>query len=448
MDFCVLDLDSSKVGTELKKLVGSNDNLAVEMLSAAISDKSFNDDFQTWYKETYNTKKEADAAVTTAASAKKYAKAIFDYYYYKHPSVDTFVKDSAKTDMYSIYGYTSMFEREAGKQHIATTILDEFNKLQRSGVELSGNKLNYYITTVKAKWLDKILNIIADDKNKSVEDIRKEYDEAQDKTAYLENALGGENISISNKNILAVYKELFGSMQKAIAYVTEVFNNDRLKYVRQEAKDDIDDPNALLAVDALGELNDNNNGDGVTTPDNDFDTSIFAYNNHIGAYSSFMTHVGPRIFNYFNSLRKYQPGSSEIEDTNNTYGIAECMDAAACSSMMYNSVSYSSLDTMIRSIERIGKTVRGFEAFIKFADTLRSDPDFAYEVFKTFSKVKMTRMECVLKDGKVETRVSNLAADTVNSFRFQLENDIKSSVLENDADDYTLEIQKIRTFNP
>ena len=448
MDFCVLDLNSFKVGTELKKLVGSNDNLAVEMLSAAISDKSFNDDFQTWYKETYNTKKEADAAVTTAASAKKYAKAIFDYYYYKHPSVDTFVKDSAKTDMYSIYGYTSMFEREAGKQHIATTILDEFNKLQRSGVELSGNKLNYYITTVKAKWLDKILNIIADDKNKSIEDIRKEYDEAQDKTAYLENALGGENISISNKNILAVYKELFGSMQKAIAYVTEVFNNDRLKYVRQEAKDDIDDPNALLAVDALGELNDNNNGDGVTTPDNDFDTSIFAYNNHIGAYSSFMTHVGPRIFNYFNSLRKYQPGSSEIEDTNNTYGIAECMDAAACSSMMYNSVSYSSLDTMIRSIERIGKTVRGFEAFIKFADTLRSDPDFAYEVFKTFSKVKMTRMECVLKDGKVETRVSNLAADTVNSFRFQLENDIKSSVLENDADDYTLEIQKIRTFNP
>lgn len=146
-----------------------------------------------------------------------------------------------------------------------------------------------------------------------------------------------------------------------------------------------------------------------------------------------MTHVGPRIRNYFNTLRKLATPNIGDFDTSNDYGIAETMDANACSSMLYNQATFHNVEDMIKSIEHIGKTVSGFEAFVKLAKDLEDNPDFATEMFTVFAKTKIDKLETVVKDGMPITRISNASATPRNVLVFDLRNDIKGVIRDNNA---------------
>lgn len=427
---CFARISSSKTSDELKKFIGNNDVLFTSMLLEALDKEEFSEDF----KQVYAASNKGAAAPVLEPKSKtqatKIAKAIYDYYYQKYPSVDSSVRNQDSDNNTTRFGYSSIFNREKGKAHIATFILDTFNNLQSNGGELKGNKLEYYRKQVKKAWLDMIFNSVAKRTNKDISELKEEYKTAEDKAAYINEILGGNKKTITDSNYYAVYQELFCSAKTSLNYINEVFTNPILSDVYHQVKGNLDEENAKLGLQANEDLN-GTNPDGSEANDTELDTSITILNNHIGAYTSFMTHVGPRIRNYFNTLRKLASPTIGDLDTSNAFGIAETMDANACSSMLYNRGTFHNVDDMIASIEHIGKTVSGFEAFVQMAQDLRNNSDFATEMFTVFAKTKIDKLETIIQNGVPVTRLSNTSANSRNVLIFDLRNDIKGVIRDN-----------------
>lgn len=434
MDKCSKRITSSKVFDELSKLIGNDDVLQTSMILEAFGTDDFSEKFTEWYADNNKNVAKPTIDVKNAAQAKKIAKAIFDYYYFKRPSIDFTARTADSNDAITKFGYNSIFDREAGKRHIGTVILDIFNNIQNNNIEITGDKYKYYLDKAKAAWLNLIFDSAATLNGLDKEGIKSGYKTAQDKTAYLDALLGGKEKSISDANLFAVYQEMFASDNTSTNYINELFADTRLADVHNQVRKDLEAETTRLAADASADENESNTEASNANEDVDVDTMIFTLNNHIGAYTSFMTHVGPRIRNYFNTLRKLATPNPGDLDTNNSFGIADTMDANACSSMLYNSGDFHNIQTMIDSIEKIGNTVAGFEAFTQLAQDLRSNTDFATEMFTVFAKTKMAKLETRVENGVATVRISNFRADPRSAFTFDLRNDVKASVIGNNPD--------------
>ena len=99
---------------------------------------------------------------------------------------------------------------------------------------------------LKKRINNRLFERVANIANLTVNEVQAQYEAAQDKTAYLENALGGEDISVQNKNLLAIYKELNSSKKTSDAYMFEVFCDKDLQEIRSDLKDDLD---AIILAD-------------------------------------------------------------------------------------------------------------------------------------------------------------------------------------------------------
>ena len=113
------------------------------------------------------------------------------------------------------------------------------------------------------------------------------------------------------------------------------------------------------------------------------------------------------------------------------------MDAVSCTSVLYNQGNFSNVADMIASIERIGKRIKGFECFVKFADDLRRNSDFATEVFTTFAKIKVDRIELDFNGTEAFTVQSNKSADVSNVLLSSIYSDVSNYVISNDT--YTID---------
>lgn len=434
MDKCSKRIASSKVFDELVKLIGHDDVLQTSIFLEVFGTDDFSQSFLDWYAENNKNAEVPSIETKNVNQAKKIAKAAFNYYYHNHPSVDSTTRVNDNNDYITRFGYNNIFDREAGKRHIGTIILDIFNNIQNNNINLTGDKYKYYLNKAKKAWLDLIFESAAKVSELDIEGIKVGYENAQDKVAYLESLFGGTDKSISDSNLLAVYKELFASDETSFNYINELFADTRLQDVHKQVRNDLEAETTRLAANASSDENESNT-EGVNSEDDvDLDTTIITLNNHIGVYTSFMTHVGPRIRNYFNTLRKLATPYVGDLDTNNSFGIADTMDANACSSMLYNNGDFHNITTMIESIEKIGKTIAGFEAFVQLAKDLRSNADFATEMFTVFAKTKMAKLETRVENGVATTRISNFRANPLSAFTFDLRNDIKASVIDNNPD--------------
>lgn len=431
MDTCSLRLTEGKVSDELVKLTGSNDVAKMSMFLFATSNGEFSNDFIEYYKDVNNTSKAPNIETEDSKEAKKIAETIKEYWTKKHADIDSESRIDEANDLVKIKGYSSIFDRELGKTHIATMALDIFNEAQNSGRVLPANKLNFYRRQLKNKWLDLIIKAAAKRNNIDESGIRIGYNNTQDKAAYIDSLLGGKNKNITESNYFAVYQELFASDITAIEYITEALSSPRCADIMRQIRSELESEAERLAADASQEENGENSQGYDESNDIDLDTTIFMLNNHIGQYTSFMTHVGPRIRNYFNTLRKHATANIDDYDTSNNFGLAECMDANACSSMLYNRGIFTNVPAMIESIRNIGKTVRGFEAFVKFAFDLNNNYDFATEVYTVFAKTKIARLETRVEDGVVTVKQSNIRINERDTFVFDLMNDIKGTIIQN-----------------
>lgn len=436
---CKESFGATKLYTALSETIGKNEALIKRVMLTGTTGDNFSPEFLSFYKAKHPRKAEPVWESDKKAANKEIAKELLSYYYTKHPSVDMFIDNNTKTES-NIYGYTSVFEREMGKSHIATFILDEFNNIQNTQKELPDDLYDYFKSRVKSDWLKYIFDIISSKEKIEVNQIADLYSNAEDKINFIKKYLNTD--SARDLNAIAVYKELFGTDKHLTVYLDSVFANPKLQTIFHEVKKDLDEElQQIVAQEANTDIIDGSNGEAVnTSTDEDFDMSFITYSNHIGTYTSFMAHVGPRIKNYFNSLKKrniphYDPKNPTLGlDTNNTYGIAETMDANACCSMLYNQASFQNIPDMINKIQHIGETVSGFESFCQFAYDLRNNLDFATEVCTVFMKTKIAKQETVIEDDIAMVRTSNNDSNPQYVLQFDFLDDLKSTSIENNSD--------------
>lgn len=441
MEICEITLPKNKVSKQLQAHTGFNKIHDARLVLESIGEDEFTQGFVKWYQDKYKTKDIPNVNPDNTSEAKKLASDVIDFYYNNHHSVSYTTRDDIY-DKSAEFGYTSTLEREQGKEHVATIVLKEFERVNRSNKDIGDNKLEHYLNAARESWLKHIFAITSKQKKKTIVEINNEYKEAIDKTAYIDKLLGGKLKNVSMANIFAVYKELFGSKKTSRLYIQEVLANNRTADVLFQVDEQLE--KELYAIEESGDdVKQDSDIANLDTSDEEFDMSISQYNNHTGIYTTFMAHVGQRIKNYFNSLSKLNSPTLGDIDINNTYGIAETMDASACSSMLYNNGIFTNIPTMIQSIKEIGERIKGFEAFVQFAADLKANPDFATEVFTVFAKTKMRKIETVYDDGKVVTRVSNNEADPLYVFRMDLRNDAKTTT----RDSYEITLMQTKVKN-
>lgn len=436
---CKIKFNESKAYKALERRFGNNVIKLQSYIDEVSENGNFTEHFANWYQG--ETKKELNPNNGNGIAI---ANKIIQYYNSRHPNVDDTVKDTLVDTKLTAFGYETFLDRENGKKHIVDNILDIYRSIDLS--KIKGNKLAYFTNKVKEEWRNRIFAIGSVKTGKSVEDLKKEYTEAEDKATYMENILGGQNIDTVENNLLAVYKEMHASPETSAEYFGFIYAHPNLASLRVDLKDELNDPNSILAANANIELEGINPDE--PSSDIDPDMSVVQANNHLGAYTNFMMHIGERLRNYFNSLPKLNSSSkigTEYDyDTNNRFGIAERMNDSQCSSIMYNQVNTNNIESMIASVRHIGETVPGFASFIKFADDLANDLDFAYEAWTTFAKTKMYKLETVVNDNKVSANISNPRVSKTSAFKFDLINDSRTSILEIDHEDVAQKLSNLK----
>lgn len=438
---CEIKVSSVKAFNALGKRIGLDVRLQTTMFLEATDNGNYTQEFIDWYKTKYKTDIVPDLKSNTPATYKKVAGAIYDYYYYKYPSVPASANINAKTDA-ERYGYASIFDRDMGKQHVATIILDAFNENQKVRAELPDNRYKYYKDLVKDTWLKLIFTVVNKTNGTNMDKLQRDYENVTDKAAYIDKILGGKEKSNTGANYYAVYQELFGTDKHAIDYIVEVFSTNKLKTIFSEIGQNVDEEYAKIQAEQDGDTREDAS---ESTEENQPDEgdSMGRYD-HSGIYNDFSKHVSARILNYFNSLRRLNSTSITDINTGNIYGLPETMDAAACIIMMYsNNEGFLDRDSMINAIRRIGETVKGFEAFVRVAKDLTEDLDLATEFFTVFVKDRMDRAEMVVDGSNSKFDISNKKANRRSAFIFDLMNDIKGSINNNEHTTFA-EISKIK----
>ena len=249
MKNCFLKINDSKVFDELKKLIGDNEQMLRDYISESYKDDSLSDNFIEWY-QTHN-----DVNNINKLKPKDLAKLLVKHYQHRHPDTNDTVNTTLKDTVSSRFGYGSLADREEGKRHVGTMLIDMYRSVQQAHYQIKGNVLDYYTNALKKRINNRLFERAANIANLTVNEVQAQYEAAQDKTAYLENALGGEDVSVQNKNLLAIYKELNSSKKTSDAYMFEVFCDKDLQEIRSDLKDDLDAITTNDQGDENAELN-------------------------------------------------------------------------------------------------------------------------------------------------------------------------------------------------
>lgn len=287
---------------KLKNLVRKS-STANEIVSLYVVDNKFTDNFTNWLDNKLGKKLNYDLNTKDENLIDTIARGMREYYYHTHASVENTTLIKKVDDFKSHYGYTSDFARDGGVLYVGTELLSIYNDMQDKGVQIKGNKLSYYMTRLKDNWLNLLYERIANKRNIKIDDIRKAYLEADDKVEFLDKQLGKTNKTEQDKNLLAVYQELFTSdnlepnlpdgSNYSVSYIREVLANPSLDSVRADIYNLLEDENdkyenniadASTSEDESVD-GDQNNNDVSEAYQGDY--SIMQYNSHGGMYSSF-----------------------------------------------------------------------------------------------------------------------------------------------------------------
>lgn len=397
----------------------------------------------------------------TIAQARKLVPEVLKFYYGKYPDAD-FTSREFADDKSSFYGYSSDIERTNGVRHVGDVLLKIYNELVDKGIELKGNRLDSYIKLLKDRWLDHILTEAETVSNRTKEDLKGGYEEANDKAAYLDKILGGVNKSRQAANKLAVWKELFCSdiqtsglidpeSYYSSTYIDEVLSSNKsLQSIKRNLYKELD---VIIDASKAEEQRSETEGQGEEgenktmkeTEEPDIVDVIGAYNNHSGQTSSYLKAFSERIRNYFNSLDVSAQPIPGAKDTSNSYGIPDCMNFEQCVKAIRQKVTFDNPVKMIREIRNLSKTVKGFEAFAQLAYDLANDSDFCNAFMHDFRQALFSKDEVILEDGKSKIRQANKKTDATIIIRDQFFDDIQSTIL--DYDSYTFALEKGICYN-
>ena len=421
---CKIQVNHSSVTEQLRKEVGTNEVLFQAYFSEVMSEDEFTPEFNEWC----NTRLGKTFDVNNSDTAAEAVEAIKRYYNENYPDINYSSRIQNDVINISTFGYSSIAAREFCKRVSANFMLDFYHQLTHDFHEkIKGSKKAYFADAVTERMEEIIAERLSAITNMSEDDIYEIIDEGD--IAKLEE-LFGDNTSIQNKNLLAVYKEMIANRE---GFFTEVFRDSRLGDLRFESDDDMSETGTYESTDEQqeGDNNTPTDEDENKSQTDDKNNSIKELNEKLGDYNNFMTHVDMSVRSYLNSLKKL---NSEISvdghydfDLNNDLGIPDTMNADECCAVLYCYGNFTNVQSMIASIREIAKNIPGFTAFHQMADYLEENGDFAYEIYRTFGKIVISKLETVLDGNNAKSRISNRSADRLTCLRFEYLNSVKAT---------------------
>ena len=440
---CNITVDNHIVLQKIKEMVGTNDTLCAAYITAISTANGFKSDFAA----TLKNRMEIDVNNPSESDIPYILDYVKEYYNKKHPKVNATTTIKRESTSIAVYGYSSIEARELGKRISANfalqgyidvslkakTSVDNYLKQTNDKLKKAGkkpiSKRQLFESIIQKKIVNEITNRLVNSGRATKEEINNLI--KNNDTLGLEK-LFGEDATIQDNNVLAIYKEIKANPK---IYFDEVFRDNRLGDIRIQDEHIIAEDSTY---DTIDEQLDKLETEEETTSEHQKDGSISQLNNKIGEYSSFAKHVDMTIRTYFNSLSKlHSPNKNTgIPDLNkdNDLGIADTMDAAQCVAVLYSYGNFNSVGHMITSVRQIAENVPGMQAFYEFANKLEQDKDFAFEVYCTFGKTVISKIETVVKDESVSSRRSNRTADKLTALKFEYINSSKSTAIINDED--------------
>ena len=421
---CKIQVNHSSITEQLRNEVGTNEVLFQSYFSEVISEDEFTSEFNDWC----NTRLGKTFDVNNSDTAAEAVEAIKRYYNENHPDINYSSRIQNDATNVGIFGYSSISAREFCKRVSANFMLDFYHQLAHDFHEkIEGSKKAYFADAVTGRMEEIIAERLSAITNMSEDDIYEIIDAGD--IAKLEE-LFGNNTSIQNKNLLAVYKEMIANRE---GFFTEVFRDSRLGDLRFESDDDMSETGTYESVDEQqeGDNNTPTDEDENKSQMDDKNNSIKELNEKLGDYNNFMTHVDMSVRSYLNSLKKLNSETSFEGhydfDLNNDLGLPDTMNADECCAVLYSYGDFTNLKSMITSIREIAKNIPGFTSFHQMADYLEENGDFAYEIYRTFGKTVISKLETVMDGDKGKSRTSNRSADKLTSLRFEYLNSAKAT---------------------
>ena len=439
-------VSSTKVGKYLESIFGTNQTAIVSYYETALSEK-----FAKFYKDV--TGRELDLE---KEDIKDLGPKIIHFHNLLHRDINnttSFVNNSK---------FSSVSARELGKRICANFISSFYwqaNVIKRyKDGKLIGKEWTKqdYINAVHARIKklveERYKELVKDEKFKAISDkVAKDNEGSTDvkRTEFMQrtHVLFASKL-IQDNNLAALYDEMTTSAESKKLFFEEVFADNRLSYMSKEITDqdvnyeesDSDDPDN---PDTEGKRESNEEKDS-----NDESTAL--WDGKLGTHTNFLKHVDSFVRAYFNSIYKLKKtditGKSFIEDTDNEFGIADCMDATECIATIYNRCSANSAEEMIEAIRLVAKEVPGMEGFSTVADNLESNSDMAKYFYTVFGKSIVSKNEIYSSDGSTGTRISNITANRNQALRMKFFNSLKNTSINNEHKYYLDELENIKNL--
>ena len=467
MDSCKIsiDLKANKALQGLKDYCGSNNNLFYSYLTDII--KNVDEDglleFTPAFKETWNYKEELNAKTSNPIRLKD---AIVKYYKSTHYDVDDTIRNNKKFNKITHFGYTNVEARNEAKKIFANDIKRVYwqneylgeNKVTAKSLQESSNTnapktlLDYYINEVKTKFRKALAGRLAKEIGEDTKEKRKEIQaglKPLNNDKWIDDFIKEHNITpnVQLENLIALYKEInstkiLGDSDENVTnpfaeFIDEIRLNSDISQIFRAAEISSDDEVSNKEFDEENqELDDVSSEDNVG--DSEPDTYITTLNNKQGLYTTYMAHVGAPIRALLGSLPKMTFGddanTKATFDTNNYIGMVDSMDVNTICTVLYNYINYENKELMMQSIKDASVMLPDMAGLSKLYDILEDNKALQEEVFRTFKKLLMGKVETVVRDGQTISRISNKEIDKLHVLKFNFINSIKSTALNANKD--------------
>ena len=432
---CNVYVDNNEVSNAIIAVSKGNNVLATRYLTELHSPK---------FAKRLKDRMEIDVNNIPKKDLEEVIKLLQEYHNNLYPDVNYSTQLNTSNSPVTRFGYDSVATREQGKKHAANFMLSAYHQLvhekdktitqvlkefkDKTGKDISPR--DYFANTCIAKVKKLIIERLVSKNLATKEEVLKLMKE--NNTAKIEELFSKDD-KLENRNLMALYKEILGNRK---GFFEEIFRNNSLGELRLK-KTPISEDTTYEAIDEQLDDNSETEENNESSSD-DKNNSIKELNEKLGDYNNFMTHVGMSIRGYFSSLPKLLNGEKAngkyVQDTNNAFGIADTMSAAQCIAVLYSYGDFTNRTTMIESIREIASNVPGMAAFNQFADYLEQNLNFAFEVYRTFGKAIVSKIETTDANGEFSSRTSNRTADKLTTLKFEFFNSAKTTSIRSEAE--------------
>lgn len=372
----------------------------------------------------------------------KVVKVVKDFYNLAHPSVVNDTKFDNSDSSVAIYGYTNIDARQIGVRHAANFMLNIYYQLTNEFFDnIETDKRSYFADQAIFTLEDYIVDRLKTKTNLSEDEIRDIIESGD--IIKLEELFGEK--TIQDNNLLAMYKEMLGNRED---FFNQVFNDSRLSQIAFEKKVDefkeFERSNINDDVDYgydQEETKDDQTDEEQDSDDveNRTDENTQRWSDPLGNnVTNYLKKVDTSVKTFLGSLKRaYTTNSNDISDnlvTDQYYGIPDVMDAEECSSVLFSDdINYTSVETMIASINDVANNIPGLAGFKQLADYCRENMDFAFLLYNNFAKFVIPKLETNVDNDSVVTKQTNRSISKNTVLRFEYLNSAKTTALQNDA---------------